>query len=73
MVKTMEIMQIIGKAVSQQRKKLNINQETIVDYAEVSPATLSNLESGKGNISVNKLVSILEVIGLELNITEKRV
>lgn len=65
-------MQTIGKAVSQQRKKLNINQETVVDYADISPATLSNLESGKGNISVNKLVSILEVIGLELNITEKR-
>ena len=68
----MEMMEIIGKAVSEQRKKLNINQETVVDYADISPATLSNLESGKGNISVNKLVSILEVIGLELNVAEKR-
>jgi len=72
MVQTMETMKIIGQAVSQQRKKLNINQDAVIDYAEISPATLSNLESGKGNISINKLVSILEVIGLELKIVEKR-
>jgi transcriptional regulator with XRE-family HTH domain len=53
-------------AIIKERKKiLGINQAYLAELSEVSIATLKRLESGKGNITLNNLQKIADVLGLE--------
>lgn len=42
-----------------------MEQTDLQDYAEVGSTTISKLEQGKANITVDTLEKILEVLGLE--------
>ena len=53
------------------RKVLNVNQEEVALLSGVGLRTLKHFESGKGNITLKNLQKILEVLGLELNLTIK--
>ena len=43
----------IGKRIKERRKLLNVNQTDICSFADVSQRTLSDIENGKGNPSIN--------------------
>ena len=51
---------------------LGINQEYLAELSEVGIATLKRLESGKGNITLNNLQKIADVLGLEIKLELKK-
>jgi len=60
-------------AIIKERKKiLGINQEYLAELSEVGIATLKRLESGKGNITLNNLQKIADVLGLEIKLELKK-
>ncbi len=62
----MKLKQIIGEQIKKRRLELGIEQTDLQDYAEVGSTTISKLEQGKANITMDTLEKILEVLGLEL-------
>ena len=59
------------QTVKKRRKVLNVNQEEVALLSGIGLHTLTPFESGKGNITLKNLQKILEVLGLELNLTIK--
>ena len=60
-------------AIIKERKNiLGINQEYLAELSEVGIATLKRLESGKGNITLNNLQKIAEILGLEIKLELKK-
>ncbi len=67
----MNLKEKIGHIIKNRRKELNIEQTDLQDYAQVGSTTLSKLEMGKLNITIDNLEKITEVLGLELVIKVK--
>ena len=61
----------IIKVVKERKEILAINQETLAELSEVGIATLKRFESGKGNITLNNLQKIIDVLGLEISLDIK--
>lgn len=60
-------------AIIKERKNiLGINQEYLAELSEVGIATLKRFESGKGNITLNNLQKIADVLGLEIKLELKK-
>lgn len=60
-------------AIIKERKNiLGINQEYLAELSEVGIATLKRLECGKGNITLNNLQKIADVLGMELKLEVKK-
>ena len=58
----------IGDLIKRRRKALGITQSDAAELAGVAVHTLSNIESGKANPTIEVLTSVLEVLGLELRV-----
>jgi len=56
----------IGQIIKDRRNDLNMEQVDLQDYAQVGSTTLSKLEMGKLNITIENLQKITEVLGLEI-------
>ena len=63
----------IGEQLKSRREVLKISQEYVQDYTSISPSTLSNLEQGKSNYTIDKLLSVLDILGLEIEIKVREV
>lgn len=61
----------IGKTIKERRKKLGVNQQTLADLAGVGINTLLAIERGEGNPQLSTLLSILDALGLQLDINLK--
>lgn len=66
-----DIRSTIGNAIASRRSEINMEQEKVCDYAQISKTTLSMLENAKGNISLLNLERILDVLGLEIVVRVK--
>jgi y4mF family transcriptional regulator len=64
--------QEIGKAIKDRRKKLGVNQQTLADLAGVAVNTVVAIERGEGNPQLATLLTILDTLGLQLDINTKR-
>ncbi len=64
-------MKEIGKIIKSRRKLLNINQITLSGLADVSINTLTKIERGEANPSINVLNKVLDTLGMEIKITIK--
>jgi hypothetical protein len=62
----------IIKLIKERKDVLGINQEYLAELSELGIATLKRFESGKGNITVNNLQKIADVLGLELKLELKK-
>ncbi len=62
--------QRLGEAVRQRRKLLGLSQVQTCDLAGVGPAFLYALEHGKPTVRVDKVLAVLEVLGLQLALRE---
>lgn len=62
----------IGETIKERRLQLKINQQTLADLAGVGINTLVAIERGTGNPSVNVLCRVLDVLGLEMEISLKK-
>ena len=61
----------IIKIIKERKDILRINQEYLAELSEVGIATLKRFESGKGNITLNNLQKIADILGLEITLELK--
>ena len=64
--------QEIGSAIKERRKKLGVNQQTLADLAGVAVNTLVAIERGEGNPQLSTLLTILDTLGLQVDINIKQ-
>ena len=62
----------IIKIIKERKDILRINQEYLAELSEVGIATLKRFESGKGNITLNNLQKIADILGLEIKLELKK-
>jgi transcriptional regulator with XRE-family HTH domain len=58
------LIKIIGSYVKQRRLQKNISQVELAERSGISMASITRFETGKGNISLQNLISILKILGL---------
>ncbi|WHF52537.1 helix-turn-helix transcriptional regulator [Chryseobacterium gotjawalense] len=57
--------------IKERRKILNVTQETLAEISGVGLRTLKQLESGKGNPTLETLQKICDALGLEIKLEIK--
>jgi transcriptional regulator with XRE-family HTH domain len=62
----------LGKVIRERRTQLGTTQQQIADLAGISVNTLYQLERGQSNPTVEVLVKIAEVLGMELKLEVRR-
>jgi transcriptional regulator with XRE-family HTH domain len=65
-------LQEIIKSLKSRREMLNVTQETVAQLSEIGLRTIKQLESGKGNPTLQTLDKVAEVLGMEIMITLKK-
>lgn len=58
----------IGTTIRERRKHLGVNQQTLADLAGVGINTLVAIERGEGNPQLSTLLTILDVLGMQIEI-----
>jgi len=61
----------IIRIIKERKEILRVNQEYLAELSEVGVATLKRFESGKGNITLNNLQKIADILGLEIKLELK--
>ena len=56
----------LGRAIRARRKELRLSQNDLKDYSGVHNVTISLIENGKYNPSINELEKIIAPLGLEI-------
>lgn len=64
-------MKKIGEEIRSRRKLLKIDQKTLSELAGVSINTITKIERGEANPSVNVLKKILDTLGMHIKIIIK--
>jgi transcriptional regulator with XRE-family HTH domain len=68
----MHLQQII-QTIKHRREMLNVTQETVAQLSAVGLRTIKQLESGKGNPTLQTLEKIADVLGLQINLSLKKI
>ena len=58
----------IGEYVIERRDTLRISQGRLAELSGVSVHTLSNLETGNGNVTLETLLKVTKILGLKLTV-----
>jgi transcriptional regulator with XRE-family HTH domain len=61
----------IRRIIKDRKEILRINQEYLAELSELGVATIKRFESGKGNITLNNLQKIADILGLEIRLELK--
>lgn len=56
----------IGQSLKEKRLSLNLTMDAIAKEANITRATLWAIENGKGNYSINSLLSVMNVLSLDM-------
>ena len=62
----------IGGKIRESRKRLGLRQSDLAEIAGVTLRGLTDLENGRANPTLKQLSKILEVLGLEVRVVERR-
>ena len=54
----------IGDRIRQARMAINMSQQTLAEKLDITPSYVSNLELGKNNFTVDKLIKLTEILGV---------
>lgn len=65
--------EIIINTIKQRREELQITQEILAELSDIGLRTLKGIESGKGNPTLETLLKIADVLGLELKLVVKKI
>lgn len=65
-----ELQTLIGERAKTYRKNLSLSQEELAANSGISLSTVQKFETGKANISLNNLLTILRHLGLIENIDQ---
>lgn len=60
----------IGKAIKQERKRLNVTAEALSGASGISRVTLHRIEKGEGASSLNSYLAVVAALNLELTLTD---
>lgn len=58
----------IGKAISVRRETLSITQARLAKLSGVSVHTVSNIETGVGNVTLDTLLKVAGVLGYKVRV-----
>lgn len=58
----------VGKYIVERRDTLRISQGRLAELSGVSVHTLSNLETGNGNVTLETLLKITKILGLKVTV-----
>ena len=58
----------IGRYIAERRDTLNVSQMRIAELSGVSVHTISNLETGNGNVTLDTLLKVAGILGLKVKI-----
>ena len=61
----------LGQVISMHRKKQNLTQLTLSQFAGVSTKFISELENGKATAEIGKTLRVLQYLGLDLIVTPR--
>jgi transcriptional regulator with XRE-family HTH domain len=61
----------IGKIIQERRDYLNLTQKDVAEMAGITFKSISEIELGIRNPSINTLNKVLDVLGLELSVQIK--
>lgn len=64
--------QLLGEVIRQERKALGLSQQELGDLAGTGLNFISQLERGKESVRMDKVLSVLKVLGLGLLITRSK-
>jgi transcriptional regulator with XRE-family HTH domain len=56
----------IGRYIIERRDTLRISQAYLAELSGVSVHTLSNLETGKGNVTLDTILKVAKTIGFKV-------
>jgi y4mF family transcriptional regulator len=62
----------IGQAIRNRRRQLNLSQSSLADLASCSKPFVIAAERGKLTLRLDKLMAILEVLGLSLDVQSRK-
>lgn len=62
----------VAHAIKERRKTLKINQEVLAEITGVSIRTIKAIESNTTNPNFHTILTILDVLGMKLEITTKK-
>ena len=62
------VSQLIGDVVRSRRKFLRLRQRDLAEMAEITLRSLSEIESGRGNPTLNQLSKVAAVLGMEVTL-----
>lgn len=62
----------LGQTIKSRRKELMITQPHLAELAQVSTNTLYKIERGQANPTLEVLMKLAEVLGLELKLEVKK-
>jgi len=62
---------VVGKTLSNARKTRNLNQWQLAKLLGVTQPYISSLENGKGNITIDQIADILELLDYRMDIQLK--
>ena len=64
--------QVLGRSVRQQRKLMGLSQEALAEHAQGGLAFLYELEHGKPTVRLDKVLAVLEVLGVTMTLALAR-
>ena len=62
----------ICRKIKERRSLLGITQQDLSDISGVGLRTIKEIETNKGNPSVNTLLKMIDVLGMEIDLKIKR-
>ena len=63
----------LANIIRDRREVLKITQEHLAELSGIGLRTLKSIETGKGNPTLETIIKIIEILGLELNISVKKI
>ena len=58
----------IGKIIVERRDTLDITQARLAKLSGISVHTLSNLETGDGNVTLDTLLKVTDIVGFKVRV-----
>ena len=59
----------IGKAIIERRDTLKVTQARLAKLSGISVHTLSNLETGDGNVTLDTLLKVTKTLGYKVTVS----
>jgi transcriptional regulator with XRE-family HTH domain len=63
----------IAKIIRSRRESLNLRQEDLAEMSGVATKTIHSVEAGSGNPSLETLLKLADILGLEIVVQVKKI